>query len=255
MAALGGVLPAFAARLPHGEFAVFCTLSHRSMDDPIVFPGRPGASHRHDFFGNPTTDAASTAASLAAAGGTTCTNAHDHCAYWTPTVSVHGRAVTPGTLQAYYVQNGRPAGTIRAFPAGFRMIAGNPMTRKAQSTRVVSWGCAGTAIRDRRTPPVCAGADLELHVRFPDCWDGVHLDIADHRSHMAYSRRGRCPSSRPVAVPSLQLRFDYAVHAAGVRLSSGAATTAHADFFNAWEPAALGDLVRRCVAAGVACGG
>lgn len=44
-----------------------------------------------------------------------------------------------------------------------------------------------------RTPvvrrwPVSKRTFLELHVTFPDCWDGVRLDSPDHRSHMAYSR-------------------------------------------------------------------
>src|SRR4051812_19414717 len=28
-----------------------CPYSHSAKDDPIKFPGRPGASHLHDFFG------------------------------------------------------------------------------------------------------------------------------------------------------------------------------------------------------------
>ena len=29
-----------------------CGYSHPLTDDPIVFPGQPGASHFHDFFGD-----------------------------------------------------------------------------------------------------------------------------------------------------------------------------------------------------------
>ena len=43
---------------------VGCRFSHRSMDDPIVMPGMADMSHSHDFFGNETTDANSTLASL-----------------------------------------------------------------------------------------------------------------------------------------------------------------------------------------------
>jgi hypothetical protein len=36
-----------------------------NSDDPIVFPRQPGAAHQHDFFGNTSTNAYSTDASLA----------------------------------------------------------------------------------------------------------------------------------------------------------------------------------------------
>src|SRR5438105_14850034 len=37
-----------------------CPYSHSRMDDPIVFPKQPGASHLHDFFGAMHTNAYST---------------------------------------------------------------------------------------------------------------------------------------------------------------------------------------------------
>ena len=65
-------------------FAASCPFSHSASDDPIVFPGRPGLSHRHDFFGSTVTDADSTARRLRAAGTTTCDLAGDTAAYWAP---------------------------------------------------------------------------------------------------------------------------------------------------------------------------
>src|SRR6266508_3973475 len=44
-------------------FRVLCASSHVLADDPIVHPNMPGASHLHQFFGNATTDAASSASS------------------------------------------------------------------------------------------------------------------------------------------------------------------------------------------------
>lgn len=42
---------------------------------------------------------------------------------------------------------------------------------------------------------------------FPSCWDGVNLDSADHKSHMAYPiqnyNSGDCPASHPVHLVSL----------------------------------------------------
>src|SRR5207249_2716400 len=35
-----------------GVFSINCAFDHRAPDDPIVFFGRPGAAHSHDFFGS-----------------------------------------------------------------------------------------------------------------------------------------------------------------------------------------------------------
>ena len=42
------------------EFLADCPFSHRLPDDPIVFPGLPGASHMHSFFGSRVTNAYTT---------------------------------------------------------------------------------------------------------------------------------------------------------------------------------------------------
>src|SRR4051812_32053739 len=43
-------------KTPGDGFISICDRDHRGTDDPIVFPGAPGLSHRHDFYGNKTTD-------------------------------------------------------------------------------------------------------------------------------------------------------------------------------------------------------
>ena len=77
------------------EFNASCTYSHSRKDDPIVFPGLPGASHMHSFFGNRSTDANSTADTLLANAGTSCAPAPDLSAYWVPTLYERGVAVEP----------------------------------------------------------------------------------------------------------------------------------------------------------------
>jgi len=51
-------------------FVAECTFSHQSHDDPIVFPGQPGAAHSHEFSGAWSTNAFSTPASLLNSGST-----------------------------------------------------------------------------------------------------------------------------------------------------------------------------------------
>src|SRR6266566_2818079 len=48
------------------EWNVECNVSHFVIDDPIVFPGVPGASHMHSFYGNSGTNAFTTTASVQA---------------------------------------------------------------------------------------------------------------------------------------------------------------------------------------------
>jgi hypothetical protein len=95
--------------------------------------------------------------------------------------------------------------------------------------------------------PAHAKTYLELHVNFPDCWDGKHLDSADHHSHMAYSRAFVCPASHPVKVPLIRLMVRYPITGGrDVYLSSGGQLTGHADFINAWDERFLTKLVDTC---------
>jgi hypothetical protein len=263
------------AALPklHGNnFYVNCRFSHASNDDPIVYPGFPGLSHAHTFFGNTSTDAQSTLQSLRAAG-TTCKPRADKGAYWVPTLYQHGRPVNAGKAQFYY--NLRGYDEMRPFPAGLRMIAGDAHARAPQSERVVFWSCGASGVRVRvgsRAPecgvlqarfhgvaqrcatcermsnfPVRVKTHVELHVNFPDCWDGTHLDSADHRSHMAYSTNYVCPSSHPVKLPLIRLTIRYPItDGRGVVLASGGQLTGHADFINAWDQRVLKRLVDVC---------
>lgn len=261
----GGALAAFpppsggpaAQAATQVNFVSVCRFSHRANDDPIVFPGQPGASHDHSFFGNTTTDSESTLASLRA-GGTTCQRPGDLAAYWAPTLYVDGEPVEPVGANVYY-RRGTLA-PVEPFPAGLRMIAGSAMADEPQGRDVTSWGCGiDSGVRPAVEVPTCPDvgrSGLRLHVRFPSCWDGANLDSADHRSHMAYpTRRGGCPATHPVSVPQITLLIRYPVAGGdGVELASGGVYSGHADFFNAWDESALERLVDRCLNALRHCG-
>jgi hypothetical protein len=246
-----------------------CPFSHTSTDDPIVYPGRPGRSHAHTFFGNRSTNASSTRESLLQAT-TTCKPRADKAAYWVPTLFQNRREVRPSKAQLYYVVRGYDH--MRAFPPGLRIVAGDAHATHVQSPNVTYWTCGGRAAHMRpmsHVPDHCGEivghglargpggrvhkvawrtkTFLELHVIFPDCWDGRHLDSPDHHSHMAYSRQYRCPDSHPVKVPRIRLMVRYPIdRGAGVELASGGQITAHADFYNAWNQRFLERLVASC---------
>jgi hypothetical protein len=243
----GGQRRLTSPALPAIPFRVRCGFSHRNQDDPIVYPGRPGRSHDHTFFGNRLTNALSTPSSLRAKGETTCTDRADRSAYWAPTLYVAGRAVEPLALTATHTR--RTVRPVHPFPARLKVIAGDAYARTAQSRRVTSWSCAVTPAARSSAIPSCPGTRygaLRLQVSFPDCWDGKRLDSADHKSHMAYSSRGACPRSHPVAVPALSLVVHYPVPGGrDAELASGGQFSGHADFVNAWDQAALASWVKR----------
>ena len=235
-----------------GIFTVRCDFSHRAPDDPIVAPGQPGASHEHDFFGNNSVTAHSTDESLRRAG-TTCSRERDLAAYWAPTLSAEGRAVNPTSTLIYYRAGGKDPRTIRAHPAGLRVIAGDARATSRQSRTITDWTCGPRGRVVSTEVPVCPpGSHLVMRIRFPDCWNGQDLDSADHKAHMSYARRGRCRSSHPVPVPRLQMNIHYPTAGGpSVTLSSGTAYSAHADFWNTWDQQELERLVGACINSGV----
>lgn len=249
------------ALVDKGGFIVACSFSHRNQDDPIVFPRQPGRSHDHTFFGNRSTNAFSTPASLRKhRPRTPCHKSEgaDSAAYWAPTLFDHGRAVKPIGLLANYVR--RTHARVDPFPAGLKMIAGDMNARSPQPRRVTSWSCADwpNFFEPREDPgskrgariPYCdsTAGILRLQVNFPNCWDGSRLDSANHKSHMAYSAKGACPRSHSVEVPALTLfvYYDYGSSSGPTsELASGGQFSAHADFVNAWKQAGLAALVNR----------
>ncbi len=238
------------------NFVSSCGFSHRAGDDPIVFPGFPGASHDHTFVGNNSTNAFSTLSTLLPSS-TTCRRPNDTAAYWMPTLLVEGTPVVPAGATIYYRRHTLAA--TQPFPAGLEIVAGNSHATVPQDLRIVFWNCGVIGgVAPSTAPPTCPNAraaGLRLHVSFPDCWNGKDLDSPDHHSHMAYSTKGLCPSGYPVAVPAITVIFRYPTQGGpSAALSSGGQLTGHADFFNAWNQAALSTLVTSCLDALRHCG-
>ncbi|MEI2639701.1 MAG: DUF1996 domain-containing protein [Microthrixaceae bacterium] len=253
-----------------GQFVTDCALSHTAADDPIVYPavggshsdsnhggahGEPGTSHLHNFFGNVSTDSASTLESLLGAG-TTCQKKLDKAAYWSPALYDHGNLVEPTTSTAYYrVAPGVAPKAVQAFPPGLKIIAGDSNATEPQSADLAGWGC-GTSTIQSPTPQDCpVSAPLRSVITFPDCWDGVNTDSEDHRSHMTNSTDGLCPASHPVHVPQLTFAISYPIFGPGhdLTLASGPVESLHSDFINAWHQDSLEQEIRLCLRRDVTC--
>lgn len=246
-----------------GEFVAFCPASHRLRDDPIVFPGLPGQSHLHSFFGSTAADAFATLGPMLD-GDTTCDPSVDRSAYWVPTLVENGVALEPEQATFYYLTANDDPGSIRPFPPGLRILAGTPTRAGPDGPSRYKWSCRGAGDSSTGDFVACpAGHELELLLDFPDCWNGTDLDAADHKSHLAYSAGGACPASHPVPVPRLQFKLRYPTSGGpGVRIATGSGAhashggngySAHGDFFNAWLPGTLEARVERCLWRAVKC--
>ena len=227
-------------------FVVRCDFSHRNNDDPIVYPGVQGAAHSHDFFGNTSTNYASTYNTLQAAG-TTCVRPADKASYWIPTVKWNGKPLKPQFGTFYYRGHFHDPATVQAYPAGLKVISG----------ALVRWQCLvdGGGAFTSEPPTRCSSGVLRVRVNFPDCSNGQTESAYPHRSHLAWSQSqgegtyNRCPETHPTPVPMLAatIRFRLPTTRGEVTLSSGAPSTMHADFFNSWDQAVLKDLVATCI--------
>ena len=172
------------------QFVVSCEFSHAAPNDPIVYPGQDGASHMHVFFGNRTTDALSTYESMVG-GATSCEQRLDTASYWAPALLDDGRLVEPEKAVAYY----RPGldidpTSVQPYPPGLMMIAGDAAATETQPASIVAWSCGVGAEREVLPPKCPTATTLRMLITFPDCWNGVDLDVAGHRDHLHYSSGG-----------------------------------------------------------------
>jgi hypothetical protein len=241
------------------------TCFHVTTDsfDPIVMPGMMGMSHTHTFVGNLSINPNSTTASLDA-GTTNCIQHGDKSSYWMPTVYANGVPLVPDKVVAYYRAGTTDGSSVNPIPHGLKIVAGNANATSAQSSDIVGYQCrndAGQVVGKQITPPNCpSGSFLEPSVVFPNCWDGVNLDSADHKSHMAYGlfkAPWSCPVGYPVRIPRLTVAYKFALNATldkTVTLASGSPLTLHADYMDAWNPSIMAGLVANCINISVHCG-
>ncbi len=248
------------------EFNATCTYSHSGKNDPIVFPGQTGASHMHSFMGNKITKANTTAADLLKYTATTCVPKKDFSSYWLPRLISNktGHAIQPSQLIVYYgsLLDDKNKKKTTMMPNGLRMIVGDPTKQVAtpagsQNAFYCSGGPVEGASRSTDgNSPVCGdGGTIHYTMRFPDCWDGKHLDSPDHKSHVTYGSNGDCPKAFPVRIPAVTFSIYYPSHGvkAGLHLSSGKLSSMHGDAFFAWDPKTMADRVKSCVRQMVTC--
>lgn len=207
--------------------------------DPVVEPGRTPSSHVHHIIGGNAFNATMEGDVGARATCTTCEMSEDFSNYWTavlyfkhPTNGsyhrvpvVNNAALASGTvggMTIYYTQfdftrdnvKQRP---IKAFPPGFRMTVGSPMTStldQAKKNVGLRYNCLTTLLNRGAEMPdfplkKCPAGIFAVH-HFPACWNGKDLDSPDHQSHMfntitrdGFTDAPACPASHPIRMPQL----------------------------------------------------
>ncbi len=243
-----------------------CRFSHFNNDDPIVYPGQPGKSHLHLFFGNVDVNASTTAANIMAATTSTCFGGTlNNTGYWTPAlVDIRtGKPWVPEPDSALFYYKGGYLGVkmadIKPFPPGLRMIAGTSSltTEVAQAGVIRIWCEGGDGTIRGRIPSCNKGEKLSFEVIFPQCWDGVNLDSPNHKDHMAYAiAPNGCPATHPVPLPEISMNLHYVVEESGtdtyLRLSSDnyvgpGGYSMHADYYMGWDLGTINRWVKNCI--------
>jgi hypothetical protein len=225
-----------------GAFRFECLSGQILRDDPIVYPGQPGKSHLHQFFGNTAANANSTYSSLRTTGGSTCTGqggnttaTGQRTAYWMPAMlDGAGNVVKPNRMLTYYKRvplgitdcQGAPDTLHMGFcvpvPNGLRMITGYNMATglggPADNT-MLGWDCwapngaATTPLMPSMAAVVAtgkcpAGSWLRAKIDFPTCWDGKYLDTPDHRAHVVM---GTAPYNTPAGFRPCPVDHPYVI--------------------------------------------
>ena len=269
-----GVEPASSSNNGTGAFRTDCQFSHMAYDDPIVYPGQAGKSHLHSFFGNTQMYGNTDLSKITTTGNSTCGGGIlNRTGYWVPTMILpDGTPLAPIENQVYYKTGfqGVDGKDIKPFPTGLRMIAGSAASTGPQ--QYITYDCKDIGGTNGYSIPSCpAGSVLQMHVQFPQCWNGKDLDSADHKAHMTYPTWGPvagqngagCPSTHPVALPEIGFNIWYRVPAgqssgawklSSDRYQGPGGYSGHGDWINGWNTEIMQTWVSRCLNAKFDCG-
>ncbi|TBU27990.1 hypothetical protein BD311DRAFT_664324 [Dichomitus squalens] len=244
--------------------------------DPVINPNAIG-SHVHSVVGASRFKDVYDPADLVQSNCTTIPVQPDKSNYWAPQLYHQDQNTglftpIPTSFNIYYLLRPGPKNeSIKAFPPGLRMIAGNTNRRSYNASdfaqQAISFVCLDDSDDHVNDPDWAERPNFFDHncpngmraqVFFPSCWDGVNLDSPDHTSHMAYPiqnyNSGDCPESHPVHLVSLFYEMDVSVGQLdfwgnGTWVLANGDTTGyghHGDFTNGWDIDLLQNAIDNC---------
>jgi hypothetical protein len=273
-------------------FRIFWSAGPMNSNDPVVYNGQQGVSHPHQYFGNTWTPYHPEAnyALARAHGGTTSGNLTDErypqnrSSYWFPPLMdiVKGYTVKPhGNLyyKRYWLGSSHchtplGAGSCVEVPHGLRMVAGfNFSTHSFPAFDNYSWTGGGYVGPDMQSAINAAftssglGAPILLSMSFPQCWNGTLVDTPNHRSHMDFPHYGdgnQCPEDHPYRIAEISVQIFYNINQDALngewRLTSDSmehgstpGSTAHWDYFEAWDPDTAHEFHTGCEDVWISC--
>lgn len=276
--------PASPAPEGVGAFRFMCNAGQLSYDDPIMYPGQPGRSHLHQFYGNTGANAYSTYSSLRTSGQSTCMSPVNRSAYWMPAMlDGKGNVVRPNVISIYYKRSPTTASGCKPpivqaclpLPNGLRFIFGRNMADlSAPDTGHFHWNCSAyvgnlATMSDALAKCDKPGNYITVIGEAPGCWDGKNLDSSDHRSHVSYQQDTHfgyyaCPSTHPYGIPNFSIAASYGVdtgdepskwHFSSDEMVPGApqGSTFHADWFGAWDNTVMAMWMDNCIQKALSC--
>ena len=219
-----------------GQYRAACEFSHFSYDDPLVYPGKPGASHLHMYFGNTDVNAFSTYGTLINSGSSTCNGQElNRTGYWVPAMfDGNGNVRVPERVVVYYKGEGRSRGLSEVYPEGAAMIAHHDINAiapgdggaKGRFSFVCSDNFSGASSPASNTMANCDGSRfkkkygvddnprvvLEMNVKFPQCWNGKDPSNPDNFSIPGNAWYGSwCEGEFNRNLPNLEYFVNYRV--------------------------------------------
>ncbi|KAL9096053.1 MAG: hypothetical protein Q9165_001575 [Trypethelium subeluteriae] len=253
--------------------------------DPIISPGTV-SQHVHEIAGgNAFNFSMPSYNTTQESSCSSCPIKKDLSNYWTPKLYWkasngsffdvprlgEGLGQRAGMTVYYYNRAQKGQDHVQAFPAGFRMLAGDPFKRSNPgfggnngSANAIQWQC----LHSQSHEPAMGGLPQKYcdyayraAIYFPSCWDGKTLDPPDHSSHMAYPvgpnyDNGDCPSTHPVKLVNIFFEVDYVMNSllengeftGQLVLAQGDPTGygLHGDFINGWDVPYLQEKIETC---------
>ena len=237
------------------------------------------SDHVHTFYGSIDPSAETlrpnaTHGVLRRAEGNTGNVLENKSLYWHPTIY---KVVTAGSdgnggrrfeaadvwfASAYYVWR---TGQASAFPDGLKMRThgADPVARATSHCAPEPTACERADGCDGNGDflPTHACWELEINIKFPTCWDGVHLESTDE-SHVSWAEGCAsaiteeswdpecfdlpCPASHPVRMPEIHFYTRILDYQGGQHVFSDGSDTFHADYMSGWNSTALQRVLDEC---------